>query len=119
MKKLFIALMVSVSLFSSSLFAQIVTTKQSLGITEKPSVEAVLASKELEEKLTSLGIEKIIIKDRIARLTPNELQDLNDKIDELPAGGDAVVVVAAIFVLLLITDILGFTDIFSFTRPTR
>ena len=79
MKKLFIALMVSVSLFSSSLFAQIVTTKQSLGITEKPSVEAVLASKELEEKLTSLGIEKNIIKDRIARLTPNELQDLNDK----------------------------------------
>jgi hypothetical protein len=77
------------------------------------------ASKELEEKLTSLGIEKNIIKDRIARLTPNELQDLNDKIDKLPAGGDAVVVVAAIFVLLLITDILGFTDIFSFTRPTR
>lgn len=55
MKKLFIALMVSVSLFSSSLFAQIVTTKQSLGITEKPSVEAVLASKELEEKLSLLS----------------------------------------------------------------
>lgn len=119
MKKLIIALMVSVSLFSSSLFAQIVTTKQSLGISEKPSIESVLASKELEDKLTSLGIDESIVKNRIAKLTPGELQDLNDKIDKLPAGGDAVVVVAAIFVLLLITDILGFTDIFSFTRPSR
>ena len=41
------------------------------------------------------------------------------KIDALPAGGEFVGVLVFIFVLLLITDILGFTKVYSFARPVR
>ncbi len=41
------------------------------------------------------------------------------KIDALPAGGEFVGDLVFIFVLLLITDILGFTKVRSFTRPAR
>lgn len=40
-------------------------------------------------------------------------------IDALPAGGEFVGVPVFILVLLLITDILGFTKVHSFTRPVR
>jgi hypothetical protein len=40
--------------------------------------------------------------------------------DQLPAGGDAVgVLIGAslfVFIVLLITDILGFTDVFPFVK---
>ncbi|HEX2531678.1 MAG TPA: PA2779 family protein [Burkholderiaceae bacterium] len=40
--------------------------------------------------------------------------------DSLPAGGDSVIgVIVFIFVLLLITDILGLTKVFPFTRAQR
>ena len=42
------------------------------------------------------------------------------RIDQLPAGGDSVLgVLLVVFVILLITDILGFTRIFPFTRSMR
>jgi hypothetical protein len=41
------------------------------------------------------------------------------QIDAAPAGGDVLGVIIFIFVLLLVTDILGFTKIFPFTRSIR
>jgi hypothetical protein len=39
--------------------------------------------------------------------------------DALPAGGDVLGVVLAVFLILLVTDILGFTKVYPFTRPIR
>jgi hypothetical protein len=52
-------------------------------------------------------------------LTDEEIQRVSGKLDQLPAGGDVLGVIVFIFVLLLITDILGLTKIFPFTRPIR
>jgi hypothetical protein len=41
------------------------------------------------------------------------------KIDSLPAGGEFIGVLVFVFVLLLVTDILGFTKVYSFTRPVK
>jgi hypothetical protein len=45
---------------------------------------------------------------------------LAQKLDQLPAGGDGlgVVIGAAlvVFIVLLITDILGYTDVFTFVK---
>jgi len=37
----------------------------------------------------------------------------------MPAGGDIIGVLFTVFVILLVTDILGFTNVFSFTRSAR
>ena len=53
-------------------------------------------------------------------MTDEEIRVLAAKIDQLPSGGDAVGFVAAVafiaFVTLIITDIIGVTDIFTFIK---
>ena len=41
------------------------------------------------------------------------------KLNELPAGGDLVSTIALIFLVLLFTDIMGWTDIFPFVKGKK
>ena len=58
---------------------------------------------------------------RINSLTDMEAIQLANRIDQVPAGGSAfgAIVGAAVivFIVLVITDILGYTDIFTFIKP--
>jgi hypothetical protein len=66
------------------------------------------------------GISPLEAKARVDSLSDAEIMQISDKMDQLPAGGDTfgVIVGAAviIFIVLLITDILGYTDIFTFVK---
>jgi hypothetical protein len=56
----------------------------------------------------------------VAALTDAEAAQLADQIDQAPAGAsDILGVLVFIFVLLLVTDILGLTKVFPFTRSVR
>jgi len=56
----------------------------------------------------------------VAALSDDEVGKLAANIDALPAGGaDIIGAILLVFIVLLITDILGFTKIFPFTRPVR
>jgi len=57
---------------------------------------------------------------RVGALSDAEAQAMAQQIDAAPAGaGDVLGTIVFIFVLLLITDILGFTKIYPFTRSIR
>jgi hypothetical protein len=62
-------------------------------------------------------------KARIAALTDAEAAQLAAQIDSLPAGGDPlgalISAVLIVFLVLLLTDILGFTKVFPFTKPIK
>ena len=62
-------------------------------------------------------------KARVAALSDDEARRLAAKLDSLPAGGGGFETVLwigfLVFVILLITDILGFTKVFPFTRPAK
>jgi len=58
------------------------------------------------------------VKSRVGALTDREAAEIAARIDEMPAGG-ILELILLVFVILLITDILGFTKIFPFTRPVR
>jgi len=62
-------------------------------------------------------------KARVDALSDDEVEQIAARFDSLPAAGSgievALVVGFLVFVTLLITDILGFTKIFSFTRPAK
>jgi hypothetical protein len=52
--------------------------------------------------------------------TDAEALELKAHIDEAPAGAaNVLVILGVVFVVLVITDYLGFTRIFPFTRPIR
>ena len=89
----------------------------------KERIVTLLERSDVRAQLESLGVNPADAKARVASLTDDEAARLAAKIDTLPAGGDAAgaIVGAAIliFIVLLITDILGLTHVFPFTRPIR
>lgn len=83
----------------------------------RAKVEAFLARDDVKEQLIAQGIDPIEAQQRVDSLTPGETRQLAGRIDELPAGGtDLVGALLFIFVLLLLTDLLGLTNIFPWTR---
>jgi hypothetical protein len=67
-----------------------------------------------------LGVDPGEAAARVASLSDRQIQDIAGRIEELPAGqGAAGAIVGAalvIFIALLITDVLGYTDIFPFVK---
>jgi Family of unknown function (DUF6627) len=59
------------------------------------------------------------IESRIDQMTQQEIAQLNQQFDQLPAGGGAVGLIVLIFLVFVITDVIGATDIFPFIHPVR
>lgn len=79
-----------------------------------------LEREDVRQALESYGVNPADAKSRVAALTDEEVASLNQQIGDLPAGGDSILgILFAIFIILLITDILGLTKIFPFTRSVR
>jgi hypothetical protein len=80
----------------------------------------MLERTEVRERLQSLGVDPAQARDRVAALSDEEAAQLAARIDALPAGGvDALGVALIVFLVLLFTDIMGYTKIFPFTRSAR
>ncbi len=71
----------------------------------------------------SLGVEPSEVQARLAALSPAELAPLSERIDQMPAGqgavGAVVGVILILFLVLLLTDLLGLTDVFPFVNKQR
>lgn len=83
---------------------------------------SLLDRAEVAQALEQLGVDPAEAKRRAAGLSDAEAQLALDRLDALPAGGDGAgsLIGAAVFlfVLLLITDILGLTNVFPFVKKT-
>lgn len=82
-------------------------------------LNATLDRADVVAALQARGVDPSAARERVAALTDDEADALATQIDQAPAGGDVIGTIVFIFVLLLITDILGFTKIFPFTRSIR
>lgn len=103
--------------------AKMVSTAQSsvsLSVPDREKLNAFLEREDVKMQLEAWGLDEKMAKARIDDLTDQEVSLMVKKLDQLPAGGDGlgVIVGAAvlIFLVLLLTDILGFTDVFTFTK---
>ncbi|WP_303850155.1 PA2779 family protein [Seleniivibrio woodruffii] len=89
----------------------------------KTQINAFLAREDVQNTLTSMGISPDEAVKRAQSLSDSEAIAFADSMENAPAGGDGLglVVGAALFVfiVLLITDILGFTKVFKFTKAVR
>jgi hypothetical protein len=86
----------------------------------RAQIYSVLDRDEVRSQLQSLGVNPADVKARVAALSDDEAAALAGQLDTLPAGGaDVLGVLLTVFIILLITDILGFTKIFPFTRSIR
>ncbi|MFO7737711.1 MAG: PA2779 family protein [Desulfatiglandaceae bacterium] len=87
---------------------------------DRDRLRAFLDRAEVRDQLEALGVDGDIASARINSLTNEEVANLVDRLDQLPAGGDGfgTLVGAAllVFIILLITDLLGLTDVFPFVK---
>ena len=94
--------------------------EQQAGAVQRAEVRAFLQRSDVREQLRQLGVSPAEAAQRVAALSDSEVQRIHGRIEELPAGQDLVggLVGLAIFiaVVLLITDIIGITDVYTFVR---
>ena len=86
---------------------------------QRQRLERYLEREDVRAGLERNGVDPAAARARVAALSDEELATVSGKIDSLPAGGEFIGALVFVFVLLLITDILGFTKVYSFTRPVR
>jgi hypothetical protein len=86
----------------------------------RTSLQQLLARQDAQQQLLSMGVDPAWVKERTSRLTDAELARINQGIGQMPAGGDSVLgVLLLIFIIFVITDAIGATDIFPFVHPVR
>ena len=117
--KFLASMMVCISLFVGHAQAKMISTDAVINagseLYSQQQLQAALASDELQQQLVELGVDTEQLGDRIASLTPAEIQQLNAELEQQPAGGILGVLVT-IFIVLVITDMLCATDVFNFVR---
>jgi hypothetical protein len=86
---------------------------------ERERIRSFLDREDVRKELQTQGIDANTAKARVDALTDEEVQKVAGKLDQMPAGGDVIGILFTVFVILLVTDILGFTKVFSFTRSIK
>ncbi len=75
---------------------------------------------DVKQQLLNMGVRPENIESRINLMTHEEIAQLNQQIGELPAGGaDVLGVLLIIFIIFVITDIIGATNIFPFIKSVN
>lgn len=126
MSKMILSLLLSVTVFAQVSWAQMASTESLLerpvAVSSQDKITQFVAREDVANKFEQMGVDPKMVELRIASMSNDEAYTVASQIDTLPAGGDFGSIVGAavfIFVVLLITDILGFTKVFGFTRPIR
>lgn len=100
--------------------AGIVATDQIVAGVERNQIRSFLDRADVRAQMQALGVDPQATRARVDALTDDEVAKLSGQIDQLPAGGDSILgILFAIFIILLITDLLGLTKVFPFTRSAR
>lgn len=110
-----------------SAYAAIIGTETVLdsarGQDARAYLKQLLAREAVQNALVTRGIDPREARARIDSLSDAEAINAADKFDQLPAGSgffEALLIVAfLVFLILLITDIAGYTDIFPFVKPMK
>jgi hypothetical protein len=83
-------------------------------------VNSILAREDVKAAFIAQGLNPLKAKERVDALSNAEIINLADQIDQLPAGGstlETVLIISLIvFLVLLFTDLMGWTDIFPFVK---
>ncbi|MEA2119339.1 PA2779 family protein [Halovibrio sp. HP20-50] len=83
---------------------------------DRERINEILARADVQDQLLKQGVDLDEVEARVAALSDAEAQQMADQLEQLPAGAGVVGALFAVFVILLVTDILGLTDVYPFTR---
>jgi hypothetical protein len=103
--------------------AALVTSEEALstqaGTAHRERVTAFFLRDDVRQQLQAQGVSADDAIARVQAMSDAEVAQLADRVDRAPAGAGVVGVLFSVFLILLVTDILGFTKVFPFTRSIR
>jgi hypothetical protein len=73
----------------------------------------------IEFQLVELGVEPSLAADRVARMTDAQVAEITTRLQQQPAGASVGGVLLTVFIVFVITDVIGATDIFPFIKPVK
>jgi hypothetical protein len=120
-----VILMVLLTMPYQSVLAAMIETETTLeaipqGQEARNTIKTFLAREDARAALRAQGIDPVEAMARVDSLTDAEARRIADQIEEFPAGGGFfttfIIVVGIIVIILVITDALGYTNVFTFIR---
>ena len=117
-----IALLLAVNLvtlgFVQSAGAGVISPEAAIEMQEREArierINTVLARDSVQSRMIRLGVDPDVAAARVASLSDSELQQLEARMDELPAGADgALTVLGIVLLVLLVLELVGVTDVFK------
>ena len=92
---------------------------QSLSVQTRDSLRQLFEQDTARQQLQAWGVNHDQINTRIYSLTDAELTRINQQVGDLNAGGNVLGILLVIFIVFVITDVIGATDIFPFIHPVN
>ena len=108
--------------FNSSQAAMIandVVISQSQHHSARAKLMQAVQREDVRQQLLNMGVDPAAVESRINLMTHEEIAQLNQQVEDLPAGGSVLGVLLIIFIVFVITDVIGATDIFPFIKPVN
>lgn len=103
--------------FAGAVNAAMVGTQSAVSTEQRAEyvddIRGWLTQDRVQQQLVDLGVDPSKASERVASMTTAELQTLHTQIEELPAGAGLVEVIGIVFVVLLILELVGVTNVFS------
>ena len=77
------------------------------------SIRTQLQRADVQAQMQEMGVDAASVDSRLETLSDSELSDLAEQMRTAPAGGDVLVLLGAVFVVLLVLELVGVIDIFK------
>lgn len=85
----------------------------------RDKVSTFMARDDVRQAMMGQGVSPQAALERVNAMSDVEVAQLAGRIDQAPAGGDVLGILFTVFIVLLVTDIMGLTKVFPFTRSVR
>jgi hypothetical protein len=85
----------------------------------RDKLSAFLTREDVRQAVQAQGVSPQAAAERVRAMSDVEVAQLAGRIDQAPAGGDVLGILFTVFIVLLVTDIMGLTKVFPFTRSVR
>jgi len=115
----FLLLLASFSQAQAAIIANNQLIQQTQQASDRAALLQTLQRSDVQQQLLAMGVSTADIQSRVSQMTGDEVAQLNQQINDLPAGGDVLGIIVLIFIIFVITDVIGATDIFPFIHPVK
>ena len=121
-KSITVSMLFAVGLLSLSIPAQaaMVGTAQIVGDANGQIISPKIMQQKrdwIQTQLQQAGVSRVDSALRVSSMSDDQVMQIHQGMQEMPAGAGAAGTIAIILLVLVVTDLMGATDIFPFIRP--